>query len=172
MFIVSNISISYAETFEQLYEKGKINYNSQNYDDALVSFDTILKQDENNRNALYYKGLILIQNNDLILAMKQFETILNQNPQDIKALENKGQILLEWKRYDQAITTYEKILEFDPGNTTANAKLWTAQGIKEQLNDPNPNDTEFVDFIPIIIFVLIAVMFRPVWYLVRNKKRR
>ena len=102
--------------------------------------------------------------------MKQFEKILSKNSQDIKALENKGQILLEWKRYDQAIAVYEKILELDPGNTTANAKLWTAKGIKEQLNDPNPNDTELVDFVPVIVFVVGGMGIRFLVYFIPRRK--
>ena len=90
--------------------------NSSKYEEALVTFDQVLKIDTRSVDALNGKGLIFNQLGKYEEAITWFDKALSIGTNFVDALYNKGGALGELGRYEEAIVWTDKALALKPAN--------------------------------------------------------
>ncbi|MEK0340056.1 MAG: tetratricopeptide repeat protein, partial [Nitrosopumilus sp.] len=78
----------------------------ENYSDALKLYNSVLKKDHNNINALVDKGATLQNMGRLKLAIRSYDKALAISPDNLDALLNKGATLHSDQKYQKAISCY------------------------------------------------------------------
>ena len=85
----------------------------ENFSDALIFYDLILKIDSKNISALIDKGTTLQILGRIKSAISCFDKALDISPDNIDALINKGSALHLEENYLEAISCYESALKID-----------------------------------------------------------
>ena len=106
--------ITNSSSISELIQKGNTMLNSSKFEEALVTFDQVLKIDTRAVDALNGKGLIFNQLGKYEEAITWFDKALSIDPKFIDALNNKGVTLANLDRYEEAITWFDKALSIDP----------------------------------------------------------
>ena len=119
--ITQRTSSSY---ISELIQKGNTMLNSSKYEEALVTFDQVLKTDTRSVDALTGKGLIFNQLGRYEEAIPWFDKALSIDPKFVDALYNKADALGELGEYEEAIVWTDKALALEPANQNdSNSKL-------------------------------------------------
>ena len=80
---------------------------------AQTIYESILKVDPRNVDALNFLGTIYLQMKNLPEAEKWMRKAILEDPFSASANNNLGNILREMKRYDDAITSYQTAIRLD-----------------------------------------------------------
>ena len=88
--------------------------------DAIKNFESCLKINRMNAQAIYNKGLCLIQINKFEEAIFDFSLIIKENPEDLESYYNKGICLLKINKIDEALAQFNKILQINKNYLFAN----------------------------------------------------
>ena len=132
-----------------LGSKGKILYESQDFESAFECFDKTLKLDPNNSTALWgrtetltLKGYHLQENGDPSEALECFEEVLSTDPKNLGALTGKGLILNEFSKFDSALNSFNEALNINEQNKKAlNGKIDALLGLSNvKLRENNVNE--------------------------------
>ena len=100
-------------SISRLLQEGRVLLNASRFEEALISYDKVLKIDPRSVDALNGKGLILNQLGKYEEAITWFDKALEINPNFVNALNNKGIALANLGKYEEAITWFDKALEID-----------------------------------------------------------
>ena len=73
-----------------ILSKAEESFNSQNYDEAIVAFNTILESDASNSEIQLYKGIALVETNKF----NEADTLLNELSNGNSAYKNKAKWIL------------------------------------------------------------------------------
>ena len=134
-----------------LGSKGKILYESQDFESAFECFDKTLKLDPNNSTALWgrtetltLKGYHLQENGDPSEALECFEEVLSTDPKNLGALTGKGLILNEFSKFDSALNSFNEALNINEQNKKAlNGKIDALLGLSNvKLRENNVNEAK------------------------------
>jgi tetratricopeptide (TPR) repeat protein len=106
-------------SISDLIQEGHVLLNASRFEEALISFDKVLKIDPRIVDALNGKGLILNQLGKYEEAITWFDKALKIDPDFANALDNKGITLSNLGKYEEAITWFDKALKIDPDYTDA-----------------------------------------------------
>ena len=86
-----------------------------NYEKALVDFNTAIKLNPQYEAAFTNRGIVWMEKKDYEKAKKDFDMALQLNPQSIPALFNRGNARAKLNQeYFAALEDYEKVLALDP----------------------------------------------------------
>jgi tetratricopeptide (TPR) repeat protein len=110
----TSVTPTESSTMSNLIQKGSEMLNTSRYEEALVSFDHVLKIDPRSVDALNGKALVLNQLGEYEEAITWFDKALEINPDFTNALNNKGVTLSNLGEYEEAITWFDKALEIKP----------------------------------------------------------
>ena len=97
---------------------------SGNLDQAIATFDEVLKIEPENSNAMVGKSVALRRAGRVDDALSSLEAVLARQPGHGGALLNKGRILEERGDLEDALEAYDKLIEMNPRDADA----WVAQG--------------------------------------------
>jgi len=103
-----------SSSISKLIQKGNTMLNSSKYEEALVTFDQVLKIDTRSVDALTGKGLIFNQLGKYEEAITWFDKALSIDPNFVDALYNKADALGELGKYEEAFVWTEKALALEP----------------------------------------------------------
>lgn len=95
-------------------EKGIELLNSDNYDEALKTFDQVLSIDQNNIKSLLNKGLILYFKQKHQEALPLLDKVIELDSKNKEAWYFKGLVLFEMSKLDQSIAAFDEVLKIDP----------------------------------------------------------
>jgi superkiller protein 3 len=95
-------------------ELGQLYAETQEYENAIKEFNTVLELEPDNLFSRIYLGRIYTTLKDYDHAAKEFNTILNRNPNNFYAHINLGKMYVEMKDYDHAIAEFKKVIELNP----------------------------------------------------------
>ncbi|EPR72868.1 hypothetical protein ADIWIN_2191 [Winogradskyella psychrotolerans RS-3] len=84
------ISLTVRSAEDDSFSKAEQNFNSQNYDDAIVVFNTILEADFSNLEIQLYKSIALVETNQF----EEAEVLLNKLSNGNSAYKNKAKWIL------------------------------------------------------------------------------
>lgn len=113
-YIINNIiKNSLNKEIEALFLQANNCVEDENFLDALKFYDSILKIDSKNINALIDKGTTLQILGRIKLAIRCFNKSLEFSPENIDALINKGSALHLDQKYFDAIACYDQVLQID-----------------------------------------------------------
>jgi tetratricopeptide (TPR) repeat protein len=104
------------EKWTQIFNQGAKEFNEQNYDSALVRFETCRIIDPTRPRSYLYSGLAYTVKGEYEKALSSLETTLKLDPDNADAQRGYGDALFYLGRQDEALETYNKILEKDPTN--------------------------------------------------------
>lgn len=105
-----------SSSISELIQKGNTMLNSSKYEEALVTFDQVLKTDTRSVDALTGKGLIFNQLGKYEEAITWFDKALSIDPNFVDALYNKADALGELGKYEEAFVWTERALTLEPAN--------------------------------------------------------
>jgi predicted Zn-dependent protease len=95
-------------------KKGMDFFQEDRLNEAIAYYNTILKKDPYNEQALNNKACVLAYSGKLDESVKLFDSILCKNPNNPTALSNKATVLGISGDYDSALLQYARILETSP----------------------------------------------------------
>jgi cytochrome c-type biogenesis protein CcmH/NrfG len=104
------------EKWTQIFNQGAQAFNEQNYDTALVRFETCRIIDPSKPRSYLYSGLAYTVKGDYEKALSSLETALELEPDNADAQRGYGDALFYLGRQEVALETYNKILQKDPSN--------------------------------------------------------
>ena len=87
------------------------------YDEALVCYGRILKEEQNNAMAWHNKGIVLRNLGKREEALACFSKALEINPKDADFWYTKGTFLNDIGRYDEAVLCFDRALEINSRHT-------------------------------------------------------
>ena len=102
--------------------------NLKKYNEAIESFDRILKIDPKDLGALFNKGRALHNLNDLTNAIICYNRVLAFNPKNAKAWRWKGFALRSLERFEEAVKCFDKEIELEP-NDDYSGIYWYNKGL-------------------------------------------
>ncbi|HEY7756750.1 MAG TPA: tetratricopeptide repeat protein [Nitrososphaeraceae archaeon] len=105
-----------SSSISELIQKGNTMLNSSKYEEALKTFDQVLKIDTSSVDALTGKGLIYNKLGRYEEAITWFDKALSIDPNFVEALYNKADALGELGKYEEAIVWTDKALALEPTN--------------------------------------------------------
>jgi len=111
--------LKYKKSVASYFQKGDELYNSGKYEDAIIRYNLVLKQNSNDKDALYSKGNCSICLGKYREAIECYNKILSADSKDTNALCGKGNALRGLGEYDKAVQCYNEVLTIEPDNKYA-----------------------------------------------------
>ena len=118
---VSNYSKLSSFVFDQL---GSALFELERYEEALTSYDKVIKLNPDHSNAWTNKGATLNELERYEEALTSYDKAIELNPDNSNAWSNKGATLGNLERYEEALTSCNKAIELNPDHSNA----WTSKG--------------------------------------------
>jgi cytochrome c-type biogenesis protein CcmH/NrfG len=104
------------EKWTQFFNQGATAFNEQNYDTALVRFETCRIIDPTRPRSYLYSGLAYTVKGEYEKALASLETTLKLDPDNVDAQRGYGDVLFYMGNQKKALETYNNILKKDPTN--------------------------------------------------------
>lgn len=117
------VTVSQAE-IEAWFEQGVEQYENEDFETALLSFNKVLEQQPTHASAWYYRGNILRYLDRVMEALDCFNQAVYHQPNYADAWNDGGSILEQLGRMDDALYCYEKATELQPNV----AYIWKNRG--------------------------------------------
>ncbi|CAD8108816.1 unnamed protein product [Paramecium sonneborni] len=114
---VLNLILSHDnQIIEAWYSFGILQYNLDQFTEALKSFEKVIELDSSNTSAMLYLALSFGQLNRYQDAVQIFGQLLQINPKDAAIWNNKGIACKELKQFQPALTCFNQALLINPSN--------------------------------------------------------
>ncbi len=107
-------AISISPQADFYYNLGEVLINLSKWDDAIDSFNEVLKTDSNDNNCYFNLGVCYFNKEEMKQAEDNFQKAININPQDLYAHFYLGNIYQEQGLTNFAEDCYKKVLEISP----------------------------------------------------------
>ena len=117
------------------YNLGETQVSLEEWDEAIKTFNTVLKTDPNDGNCYFNLGLCYFNKGETNLAIDNFQKAVDLNPQDIYAEFYLGYIYENQGLTNFAIENYKKILTNSPDYTWAYYNLASIAFKKNNLEE-------------------------------------
>lgn len=126
---LQNSSVSSNPLVFKLRLEGQKLQGSQQYIEAIKSFDQALEIDPNDVTAWKGKGELLAKQGRDFKAIECFNNVLKLCPNDIFTLEMKGKILMKLGEHHAALNCFNRIFKIEPNlSPTEMSRLFYSQG--------------------------------------------
>jgi len=103
-----------------LINSGSSLLDEKNFKEAIIIFDSILKDNNNNVDALFLKGNAYKGQNLYESALEMYNKALKLNPKSVEIILNKANCLKKLNRIDEAVLCYDQIIYYNPNHIMAN----------------------------------------------------
>ena len=110
-------------------------FNNGKYQDALKSWDNLIKKYPGEASAYYNRAITNVRLNDSAAAEKDFKQAIALNPNMAEAHDGYSRILLEQGKTEEALKYIDKSLEINPENPNA----YMTRGVAK-LNQQDPSN--------------------------------
>lgn len=97
-----------------LYTRGTELYKQKNYEEAITTFNKVLKLSPNFVEAYLNRGATFLALGDYPRAIENFEVALGLKPDFVEAYLNRGASFLELGNYSKALEDFESALKLKP----------------------------------------------------------
>ena len=111
---------------ELQYLVGKLEYNLQDFDAAIATFQNIIDQHPNNTQALHDLALALAEKKNFQEAKKIILRAIQQAPNEANNYFTLGSISMYLSQYHDAVQAYQKSLAINPQNADAHIGMGLA----------------------------------------------
>lgn len=101
---------------EELFEKLKLQYETQKYQECISTAEEILRTDSNHFFTLCYYGRSLFYFEKYEKALKVFDRCLEEEDSYFYLWSFRGDVYYKIQNYEKAICDYSKSIELDPNN--------------------------------------------------------
>lgn len=128
-------SFSLSDSYDSLYQQGKVQNDSKQYEQAITSFDRALQYNPNAHDAWYCKGNALFYLKRYEEAINSYEQATRIQPDSFFAWESYGLALIQLQRYEEAIACLNRALETRSDNYStfwARGNAFTGLGKTEE----------------------------------------
>ena len=98
-----------------LIQDGNELFGRGRFEDAVAAYDSALRIDHDNRDALYNRGNALFSLRRFADALASYDEVLHLHPGDAKAHNNRGNALRELCRLHEALDSYDRALQSAAG---------------------------------------------------------
>ena len=120
---ICSLLTSFAETEDSLAKnsltllsEGYLQLQSGQKDEALATFDKVLKQDADNQDARFGQALTFAQQKRHADAFVAYDWITRQNPNHIEAWSGRGLAAFNMEDFDEALTSFQMSVADQPVN--------------------------------------------------------
>jgi tetratricopeptide (TPR) repeat protein len=119
---------AFGQTAQDYFIKGneKINFNTQNYAEAIEYYDEAIKLDSKFVDAYFYRGYSKMLINDLKGAIADYDKAIELKPDFTDAFIFRAQIKSQlndsigaFSDYDQAVKLYDQVIKLKPDSANA-----------------------------------------------------
>jgi protein O-GlcNAc transferase len=117
--------ISKKEGLSYVFELGLLCANNEKINDALLIFESLKTEIENDERIFYNLGLLYSLQNDPDTAISCYDSAIQIKPSDVASIINKSQLLIQLKKYDEANKSLDEAISIDPDFPEA----WSNKGI-------------------------------------------
>ncbi len=112
--------ISCSKSPSALYEEGRQYYKNKQYDEALSSFNELIKKQKDFKDVYYQRGLCYLELGQLDDAKNDFARTLKGNPDHLYSLIKRARIYLKKDNMDKTLADLKRAVKIDPENSRAN----------------------------------------------------
>lgn len=123
IIIMLHLLCSYQTFANDYFQKGILQFEKQQYSEAIISFSAFIKKDTTNATAYFNRGLCYYQLNNLNNAIVDFAKALDIKPNDIIAKEKisnaffkRAMIAYDKKEYEKALQDFDLYLQLNPND--------------------------------------------------------
>jgi tetratricopeptide (TPR) repeat protein len=109
---------------EQLYQEGRAEYLSEDYQTAAATFERVVEIDPTHLNALINWGVSLSRDGNPKEAIPKFELALSRDPNNAWAMYNLGVALQRLGEHEAAIAQFKQAVEHNPAILTSEMKRY------------------------------------------------
>lgn len=113
MFFLT-IGISNAQTVEDFFESGFINYTNGQYKESVNDFTKAIALEPKQHHLYYHRGLSYDYMRDYGAAIKDFDKAIEINPNDAQCYMARALSKAAIKDYKGALSDYDKAIELSP----------------------------------------------------------
>lgn len=96
---------------EQAYQKGRLAYNAEHYDEAITYFTRVVNVDPEYLNARINLGVALSRVGRPLEAIPHFQFVLSREPTNAEAYYNWGAALARLGRHEEALEKFDQALK-------------------------------------------------------------
>lgn len=96
---------------EQAYQKGRLAYNAEHYDEAIIHFTRVANVDPEYLNARINLGVALSRVGRPLDAIPHFQFVLSRDPTSAEAYYNWGAALARLGRHEEALEKFDQALK-------------------------------------------------------------
>lgn len=101
----------------KFFEEGKVHYSDNKYDDAIISFNEVLKLEPGNTEAFVWRGWSFLNKGELNIAIKDFQAAINSDPKHAQAQHSMGYAMYSKGEFAKAIGYFRGSLSLGSQNT-------------------------------------------------------
>jgi len=141
-------SFSEPNELNLFYENGTLALENENYEEAILNFDKVLKIDQNHTSSLIKKGdaLAMLGDNDMSIA--NYDLALEIEPKNQSALIAKARVLYFQGKYEEAIDNADKLLLINPENMVVLTLKGAALAAMGKSEEAIPYFDKALDYFP------------------------
>ncbi|MFH1513939.1 MAG: redoxin domain-containing protein [bacterium] len=137
--IISIFNLTEPETAEEYATRGYNYYDRwSDFDRALKDFDTALKLDQDNSEAICGKGEIILDQGNIEEAKGYLDKAIEINKSNTRAYYNRANVEILQKNYQTALEIYDKGLNDNPGDDFLIGRREIIENKLKVLNTPAP----------------------------------
>ncbi len=128
-----------------LVEDGNLSYETENFDEALGSYNRALKVTKDASAIEYNRANTLIKKGEMEEALNSYEKAASTGNNSLKqkAYYNMGNALYRSEKFKEAASAYKEALKANPQDEDAKTNLeMTLQKIQQQKQDPDKNNDD------------------------------
>lgn len=120
VFIVLFISdAAYSQTNQELFDKGKNAFRSDNFEEANKYFAEILNKESNSYDNCFYKAMVYDINFDYDRAVSECTSAIDFAPKQKEVYFLRGTIYDKQQKYEEAIKDFTQAIKLDKNYTDA-----------------------------------------------------
>ncbi len=105
-----NKAVGFGDHFR--LDRGRLHYDMDNFNAALVDFEAILQISPHNPNALRWRGKVRAMREESALAMQDYDLALKLDRMDPDILRDRGELLEDLGKNEQALQDYNDALVY------------------------------------------------------------
>ncbi|BAY95196.1 protein prenyltransferase, alpha subunit (plasmid) [Microchaete diplosiphon NIES-3275] len=101
------------------FERGQQQFDAEDFEGSIASFDQALKFQPNDPEAWYGRGIVLASLERFEEAIISFNEAVELKPDFYEAWQNRGAVLADLKRFSEAVTSFDQALKIKPDDHEA-----------------------------------------------------
>lgn len=123
------------DDFEELFTKGKLSFEIEEFQDALHYFNQAIQLKSDSAEALYYESLCLAHLDEFDDALDLINDAIKLNPKNDKFWNDKANFLVKLGYMDEAYECFDRAIELNPKDSV----IWSNKAFTYLENDEDEN---------------------------------